>query len=234
MARSWHRRAIRVSTRPTRVPDTVLGRFDLIRAASGAACCGGCAQGEAAARDLAQGLFDAFCRDMDRQSARDGHRRSGRAATDAARRRGVLWARPGLRGGARCAERRRAGGGARSAMSMRRRRNRALRRNGSPTMCGERCMILTAQAIEHLLRWSRDVSRARDARGRGVSAYDRDGTPLERHRPARRHWRRRAGMSSWTQARRCAPRWPSLPASMRSSASLRASTSPGAGATGCM
>ena len=46
------------------VPDTVLGRFDLI-VLHLALVLRRMRAGEGAARDLAQGLFDAFCRDMD-------------------------------------------------------------------------------------------------------------------------------------------------------------------------
>jgi len=46
------------------VPDTVLGRFDLI-VLHLALVLRRLRAGEGAARDLAQGLFDAFCRDMD-------------------------------------------------------------------------------------------------------------------------------------------------------------------------
>ncbi len=62
MAPSWRRPAARVSTRIWRCRTPCSGASTWCSCTS-CWCCGGCAKGKD--RALAQGLFDAFCRDMD-------------------------------------------------------------------------------------------------------------------------------------------------------------------------
>ena len=142
----------RVSTRPTAVPDTVLGRFDLIvlhlalRVAAAAR----------RARRRARAGAGRVRRVLPRhgpQSARDGHQRSGRAATDAPRRRSVLRPRPGLRCGARRAGRRRAGRRRWSATST--------REAAEPQVAAERLAAYVRQAVRRSGRRRRSTALAR-------------------------------------------------------------------------
>ena len=159
------------------MPDTVLGRFDMIvlhlvlllrrlRA------------GEAAHRALAQGVFDAFCRDMDdnlremgisdqgvpRQMRKVGEAFYGRAqAYEAA------LAEPGDDG---------AGGGARPQRLCGGGRTAGCGRDACRPMCGRRCTIWRRRRSQRLAAVQRVSAAGRPAAARrGVSAMTATNVP---------------------------------------------------------